>query len=81
MSTKIRITQYLIVRALSDKFKNICVVGDAQSIYAFRGANINNLEFSKDYEGVKPSVWSKIIVLLEILLKPQILLLIKIKSN
>jgi superfamily I DNA/RNA helicase len=57
------------------------VVGDdAQSIYAFRGANINN-EFSKDYEGVKPSVWSKIIVLLEILLKPQILLLIKNKVN
>jgi DNA helicase-2/ATP-dependent DNA helicase PcrA len=38
---QIRITQYLIVRALSDKFQNICVVGDAQSIYAFRGANIN----------------------------------------
>ena len=37
-------SQYLIVRALSDKFQNICVVGDdAQSIYAFRGANINNI--------------------------------------
>jgi DNA helicase-2/ATP-dependent DNA helicase PcrA len=48
-------SQYLIVRALSDKFQNICVVGDdAQSIYAFRGANINNiLNFQKDYEGVK----------------------------
>ncbi|WP_431241532.1 ATP-dependent helicase [Flavobacterium sp. P21] len=47
-------SQYLIVRALSDKFQNICVVGDdAQSIYAFRGANINNiLNFQKDYEGV-----------------------------
>ncbi len=47
-------SQYLIVRALSDKFQNICVVGDdAQSIYAFRGANINNiLNFQKDYPGV-----------------------------
>lgn len=48
-------SQYLIVRALSDKFGNICVVGDdAQSIYAFRGANINNiLNFQKDYDDVK----------------------------
>jgi DNA helicase-2/ATP-dependent DNA helicase PcrA len=48
-------SQYLIVKALSDKFQNICVVGDdAQSIYAFRGANINNiLNFQKDYENVK----------------------------
>ena len=48
-------SQYLIVRALSDKFQNICVVGDdAQSIYAFRGANINNiLNFQKDYDEVK----------------------------
>ena len=48
-------SQYLIVRALSDKFQNICVVGDdAQSIYAFRGANINNiLNFQKDYDGVE----------------------------
>ncbi len=48
-------SQYLIVRALSDRFQNICVVGDdAQSIYAFRGANINNiLNFQKDYEQAK----------------------------
>ena len=48
-------SQYLIVRALSDKFQNICVVGDdAQSIYAFRGANINNiLNFQKDYDNVR----------------------------
>ncbi|WP_417859460.1 ATP-dependent helicase [Xanthomarina gelatinilytica] len=48
-------SQHLIVRALSDKFQNICVVGDdAQSIYAFRGANINNiLNFQKDYDNVK----------------------------
>ena len=47
-------SQYLIVRALADRFQNICVVGDdAQSIYAFRGANINNiLNFQKDYENV-----------------------------
>ena len=48
-------SQYLIVRALSDRFQNICVVGDdAQSIYAFRGANINNiLNFQKDYDNVQ----------------------------
>lgn len=48
-------SQYLIVRALSDRFQNICVVGDdAQSIYAFRGANINNiLNFQKDYSNVQ----------------------------
>ncbi len=47
-------SQYLIVKALSDRYQNICVVGDdAQSIYAFRGANINNiLNFQKDYENV-----------------------------
>ena len=47
-------SQYLIVRTLSDKFQNICVVGDdAQSIYGFRGANINNiLNFQKDYADV-----------------------------
>lgn len=48
-------SQYLIVRALADRFQNICVVGDdSQSIYAFRGANINNiLNFQKDYPDVK----------------------------
>lgn len=48
-------SQYLIVRALSDRYQNICVVGDdAQSIYAFRGANINNiLNFQKDYADVQ----------------------------
>ncbi|MCX2682015.1 UvrD-helicase domain-containing protein [Galbibacter sp. EGI 63066] len=48
-------SQYLIVKALSDRFQNICVVGDdAQSIYAFRGANINNiLNFQKDYDNVE----------------------------
>jgi len=48
-------SQYLIVKALADRFQNICVVGDdAQSIYAFRGANINNiLNFERDYDDVK----------------------------
>ena len=48
-------SQYLIVRALADRFQNICVVGDdAQSIYGFRGANINNiLNFQKDYNEAK----------------------------
>ena len=47
-------SQYLIVRALADRFQNICVVGDdSQSIYAFRGANISNiLNFQKDYSDV-----------------------------
>lgn len=47
-------SQYLIVKALSDRYQNICVVGDdAQSIYSFRGANINNiLNFQKDYDQV-----------------------------
>ncbi len=44
-------SQYVIVRKLASLFENICVVGDdAQSIYAFRGANIQNiLNFEKDY--------------------------------
>jgi DNA helicase-2/ATP-dependent DNA helicase PcrA len=43
--------QYAIIKILASKYKNICVVGDdAQSIYAFRGANIQNiLNFKKDY--------------------------------
>jgi DNA helicase II / ATP-dependent DNA helicase PcrA len=45
------ISQYLITKKLSAVSQNICVVGDdAQSIYAFRGANIQNiLNFKKDY--------------------------------
>jgi DNA helicase-2/ATP-dependent DNA helicase PcrA len=48
-------SQYLIVKKLAAMFQNICVVGDdAQSIYAFRGANIQNiLNFEKDYPDLK----------------------------
>ncbi|NCU34991.1 ATP-dependent DNA helicase [Candidatus Falkowbacteria bacterium] len=47
--------QYLIVKKLAARHENICVVGDdAQSIYAFRGANIQNiLNFEKDYPDLK----------------------------
>lgn len=43
--------QYMIVKKLSSMYENICVVGDdSQSIYSFRGANIQNiLNFEKDY--------------------------------
>lgn len=45
------VSQYLIVKKLSDISRNLCVVGDdAQSIYAFRGASIDNiLNLEKDY--------------------------------
>jgi len=45
--------QYLIVNRLSAMHKNVCVVGDdAQSIYSFRGAKIENiLNFRNDYPG------------------------------
>ena len=44
--------QYLLVKQLSAKYKNVCVVGDeSQSIYSFRGANYRNiLNFEKDYQ-------------------------------
>jgi DNA helicase-2/ATP-dependent DNA helicase PcrA len=47
--------QYLITKTIAAVHQNICVVGDdAQSIYAFRGANIQNiLNFSRDYPDVK----------------------------
>ena len=47
--------QYSIVKMLGDIYENIAVVGDdAQSIYAFRGANIQNiLNFERDYPDLK----------------------------
>jgi len=49
------LSQYLITRKLAAVHQNICVVGDdAQSIYAFRGANIQNiLNFEKHYPDVQ----------------------------
>ena len=47
--------QYEIIKLLGAAHENVCVVGDdAQSIYSFRGATIENiLQFQKDYEDVK----------------------------
>src|SRR5437868_5922298 len=47
--------QYEIVKLLGAVHENVCVVGDdAQSIYSFRGATIQNiLQFQKDYDDVK----------------------------
>ena len=47
--------QYVLINLLASKYRNLCVVGDAdQSIYRFRGADIRNiLEFEQDYPDAK----------------------------
>lgn len=47
--------QYVMVKMLAAKYKNICVVGDeSQAIYSWRGANYKNiLNFEKDYKDAK----------------------------
>lgn len=47
--------QYILIKMLSAKNRNICVVGDeSQSIYSFRGSNYRNiLNFEKDYKDCK----------------------------
>lgn len=47
--------QYEVIKLLGAVYENVCVVGDdAQSIYSFRGATIQNiLQFRKDYDDVK----------------------------
>lgn len=53
--------QFELIRLLADKYRNLCVVGDDdQSIYKFRGANINNiLDYENIFRKLRSSSWSK----------------------
>ena len=58
-------SQHLIVKQLAEEHQRICVVGDdAQSIYSFRGANIDNiLKFQSVFPETRVLSWSKITAL------------------
>ncbi len=47
--------QYVLIRQLAEKYRNLCVIGDSdQSIYSWRGANMQNLlDFEKDFPDTK----------------------------
>ncbi len=47
--------QYILIKLLAEKYKNICVIGDVdQSIYSWRGATVQNImDFEKDYPNTK----------------------------
>lgn len=53
--------QFELIRLLADKYRNLCVVGDDdQSIYKFRGANINNiLDYENIFRKLRSSSWSR----------------------
>ena len=53
--------QYILIKMISAKYQNICVVGDSdQSIYSFRGSDYQNiLNFEHDYKNVKTIVLEK----------------------
>ncbi len=53
--------QYVFTKLISEKYQNICVVGDSdQTIYGFRGANFKNiLNFEKDYPLCKTIILNK----------------------
>jgi DNA helicase-2/ATP-dependent DNA helicase PcrA len=75
-------SQYLIVRALSDKFKIYVLLETMRKVFTPFEVPINNiLNFQKDYEGVKTSVWNKTTVRQKTLWKRQIRSSIRIKLN